>query len=92
MNTISPKEISNIISNNFIGLNNLTNTCYMNSILQILLHNEKFICNILIFDKSSNKNITNLFYNLINEIINLINLDGNNLDNDKVLAPINFKL
>ena len=92
INTISPKEISNIISNNFIGLNNLTNTCYMNSILQILLHNEKFIYNILISDKSSNKNITNTFYNLINEIINLINLNGNNFDNYKVLSPIKFKL
>ena len=65
INAISPIEISNIICNNFIGLNNISNKCYINSILQILLHNEKFIYNILISDKSSNKNTTNTFYNLI---------------------------
>ena len=63
----------------------------MNCILQLLLHNDKFIYNILIVDKTSNKSITNVFYKLFVEILNLINLNGINFSFNNVLSLILFK-
>ena len=72
-------------------MNNLSDTCIMNRILQLLLHNDKFIYNILIVDKTSNKSITNAFFKFFDEILNLINLNGNNFSFNNVLSPILFK-
>ena len=55
-----------------IGLNNLGDTCYMNSILQILIHTRQFVEDMIVIDSDNNiKPITislnSLFKNILIE-------------------------
>jgi ubiquitin C-terminal hydrolase len=62
----------NHLYNNFKGFNNIGNTCYLNSGLQLVINN-KDLCNIII--KNSNKN------KILNNIAGFINDYYNNNDN-----------
>ena len=57
-------------------LNNINNTCYVNSGLQILLHLEFFVKNIIKLNNIKNSNITYEFLDLLYSIRN-VNIENN---------------
>ena len=64
------KNNINVILNGKMGLNNLGNTCFMNSALQILIHNKKFINAIVNYNNPFMQNVTNNFIDLCMSIFN----------------------
>lgn len=76
-----------MISHNIIGLDNLGNTCYMNTCLQNIIHCDPFIQRLIKskdqIDQIHKQTITKCFYNLCFDIIN---------SKGKIsVAPIDFK-
>jgi ubiquitin C-terminal hydrolase len=49
-----------------VGLNNIGNNCYINSVIQVLKNIPKFTYNFTIFNNNSEKFLTSLKYLLIN--------------------------
>ena len=77
------------IINSRIGLNNLGQTCYINSSLQILLHYEKLLVGLLKYHNPFTKKITNIFIKLAKELIN-IDKTENDLYIIKAYSPVIF--
>ena len=73
---------TNQITTSKIGLQNLGNTCYMNTTLQILIHTPNFI-NRFLNEKNIDKKclVSKVFYELISQI----------LKSKKFVSPIDFK-
>ena len=85
----SKKDIQPIIKSK-IGLNNLGETCYLNSSIQILIHIKIFIEELI---SNVNPFIKNLIYHLI-EISSCLIRIGNNENENYIshsYSPINFK-
>ena len=82
------KSVKAII-NSRIGLNNLGQTCYINSSLQILLHYEKLLVGILKYKNPSTTKITNIFIDLAEDLIK-IDKEENDLYIIKAYSPIVF--
>lgn len=79
-----------IYDNKFIGFNNLGNTCYLNSGLQILFHLKNFIINLSNIKDFQNKQITRSLVLLIEQIKNIMNFS--NLDfSMQAISPYEFK-
>ena len=57
-----------------IGLNNLVNTCYLNSGLQLLLHCEDFINAFVEIKNFKNKPITKVLINLYKQVKDMNNI------------------
>ncbi len=74
---------SNDISTTKIGLQNLGNTCYMNTTLQILLHTPNFINRLI-----QNQNIIDYKSTISQKFLNLINQINKN---SYAISPIDFK-
>ena len=83
------EDINNIITSK-IGLNNLGNTCYMNSSLQILIHIKLFIEELA---KNVNPFIKNITYNLFDLAHSLSKINNNENENfiSQSYSPINFQ-
>ena len=90
---------SNMISSlirSLIGLNNLGDTCYMNTILQILIHTRQFVEDMIVIDSDSNIkpitiSINSLFKNIL--IYKEENVKGNSKSfiSQYSYSPIDFK-
>ena len=95
-NKIETSEINYaIVCNSLCGLNNLGNTCYMNSSLQILIHNKIFVKKIIIEYERKEALITNAFLELL-KLMNKEEYTYNNtnlIENISVysISPIIFK-
>jgi ubiquitin C-terminal hydrolase len=88
LNTMSTNTSSNEISKKTIGLDNLGNTCYMNTSLQCLLHTEPFVSKLLREkDRMKLKRITLAFYELLDDMMK----KGNSCIKSSI-KPSNFKL
>ena len=74
---------SNDVSTTKIGLQNLGNTCYMNTTLQILLHTPNFINRLI-----QNQNIIDYKSTISQKFLNLINQINKN---SYAISPIDFK-
>lgn len=66
--------------NNYKGLNNIGNTCYLNSVLQMLVLNKDF-CNVVI-EKSDQSQILKTFTDFIHDYFS---------QNDKTISPTEIK-
>ena len=79
-----------IYDNKFIGFNNLNNTCYLNSGLQILFHLKNFVNNLFNIKDLNNKQLTNSLILLIDQIKNIISLSKSDYSNLSI-SPSDFK-
>ena len=82
------KLIKDIIKSR-IGLNNLGQTCYINSSLQILLNYEKFLIGLLKYNNPFTAKMTKSFINLGKDLIK-INKTENELYLIKAYSPVVF--
>ena len=79
-----------IYDNKIIGFNNLGNTCYLNSGLQILFHLKIFMLNLINIKDFQNKPITRSLLLLIEQIKNIMSFS--NLDYSMLsISPYEFK-
>ena len=76
--------------NNIIGLNNLGNTFYINSGLQIILHLKIFVNNLYKEKRSLKNQVSNSLLQLIDNISNYMN-NGINEEDDISISPYEFK-
>ena len=95
----SKKLIINNISNSKIGLKNITNTCYINAAIQLLIHDKLFLnnfFNLYFLNKKNKENIvSNNFYKLLlninKEIKNNEKLENNNKKKNIIIPNFKFK-
>ena len=79
-----------------IGLNNLEDTCFMNSILQILIHKKQFVKDMIVLDSDNNINpitisINSLFKNILIDKEEIIKGDNKSFISQYSYSPIEFK-
>ena len=79
-----------IYDNKFIGFNNIGNSCYLNSGIQILFHLKNFVNNLFNIKDLNNKQLTNSLILLIDQIKNIISLSKSDYSNLSI-SPSDFK-
>ena len=88
---ISAEDITETISNSTVGFTNSSNYCYLNSGLQMLIHDKNFVYNFLNLyskeDNNSKNNVSNELKKLILEIYNKVKKSNNKI----VISPTTFK-
>ena len=92
-------NFSNFVSSlirSLIGLNNLGDTCYMNSILQILIHTRQFVEDMIVIDSDNNikpitTSLNSLFKNILIDKKEIIKGDNKSFISQYSYSPIEFK-
>ena len=79
-----------IDDNKFIGFNNIGNSCYLNSGLQILIHLKNFVNYLFNIKDFHNKQLTYSLILLIDQIKNIISISKSDYSNLSI-SPSDFK-
>ena len=93
-NKTDKKELVSVILKSTLGFKNLGETCYMNAVLQILIHLKKLIEILMSLNNQNKNNLTGVTIDLIYDIYETLNLsESNQLIKISILfySPVSFK-